>query len=147
MRGGGVDRLGGGFGVLVGLALALGVVLYVNGKAGRDLSLHAFDGRGAPVAEVKVVGFVHSIDAGRRTLTVREDVGGAPRYRTFLLTPETRFLLVTRARGLEALDHPDGERRIGADEVVTGDYVVVSAAPVAEGQRAAAVTVAHSGRG
>lgn len=138
--------MGPAFGVVVGLALALGVVLYVSGKAGRNLSLHALDDPDAPMAEENLAGFVHSIDAGRRTVTVRENVGGAPRYRTVLLTPETQFWLVTRASGVEALDHVNSEKRMGVDDMATGDYVVVSAAPSPEGLRAATVTVAHSAR-
>lgn len=37
----------------------------------------------------------------------------APRYRTLLLTPETRFLAVTRARGLAALDIPTARSESG----------------------------------
>jgi len=141
-----VRRPGGAFSILVGLALALGVLLYVMGKSGKDLSLHAFDSREA-AAEERVAGFVHSIEAGRRSLTVRETVGGTTAYRTILLTPATEFRLVSRARGADSLDHLYGERRSGPDQVGPDDYVVVSAVASAQGLRAATVTVVHSAGG
>lgn len=143
----GGERLGPAFHVLIGLVLAAGVLLYYMGKAGKDLSLHAFDGRGVAEVAARVTGFVHSIDAAGRSLTVRESPSGATGYRTVLLTPATEFLEVSRARGLDALDHPNGPRRIRLDEVALGDYVVVSVAPKPGGLRAATVTIVHSARG
>ena len=143
----GVERLGLGFSVLIGLALAIGILVYSMGKSGKDLSLHGLDGGGVGEVAARVTGFVHSIDAAGRSLTVRESPVGGPRYRTVLLTPGTEFLAVSRARGLDALDHPNGERRIRPDEVTPGDYVVVSVTAVPEGLRAATVTIVHSARG
>ena len=142
----GTERLGRGFSVLVGLVLALGLALYFTGKAGKDLSLHAFEGSGVPETEARVAGFIHSIDASGRNLTVREAVRAGFEYRIVLLSPATEFLVVGRTRGVEALDHPLGARRIRLDEIGPGDYVVVSAAPSAEGLRAAIVTIARRAR-
>lgn len=144
---GAMGRPGGAFSILVGLAFALGILMYVMGKSGKDLSLHVFDGRGATAAEALVAGFVHRIDAARRSLTVRESPPRTSGYRTVLLTPATEFMLVSRAQGIEALDHPNRERRIRPDDVRLDDYVVVAVTPMGEGLRAASVTVVHSAPG
>ena len=134
-------------GFLAAAVLAAGLAMYFMGRGGTDVSLRAFADGDFPAAEAKVGGFVHTIDAAGRSLTLRERVGGATAYRTVVLTPTTEFLLVTRARGMDALEHPFVERRIRPDEVRLDDYVVVALTPSGEGSRAATVTVVHSARG